>query len=121
MLEEGGEIVTKETERAFVILYAEYLRRRKYGIAKPDAAYFEESKANAIEGFADWNSQDIAYCFQELSKAGYVKMNIVGDVTLQERGIEYMESKPKDYFSAFAGIVKDLLALVASVLPVCIP
>ena len=37
-------------------------------------------------------------CFSELKAAGYVKVDILGDVTLNESGIEYMENKPKEFF-----------------------
>lgn len=110
--------MTKDTEKAFVIIYSEYLRRRSFGTAKNQAVQFEDSKINAIDAFKNWHPADISYCLQELRKCGYVKIDIMGDVTLQESGIEYIESKPKEYFSAFAGIIKDLLGLVSIFLPI---
>lgn len=108
--------MTKDTEKAFVILYSEYLRRRSFGTAKSQAAEFEDSKLRAIEGFTNWNPADIGYCLQELRKLGYLKIDILGNVELLEPGIEYMESKPKEYFSVFAGIVNGIVELIAAFL-----
>ena len=108
--------MTKDTEKAFVIIYSEYLRRRSFGTAKSQAVRFEDSKLRAIECFTNWRPADIGYCMQELRKCGYLKMDILGNVELLEPGIEYMESKPKEYFSAFAGIVKGIAELIAAFL-----
>ena len=110
--------MTKDTERAFVIIYSEYLRRRSFGTAKNQAVRFESAKLYAIDAFSEWNPEDIRYCLQELRKLNYIKMDIIGDVTLQEHGIEYMENKPMEYFSSFAGIVKGLAELIAAFLPI---
>ena len=109
--------MTRDTEKAFVIIYAEYLRRRSFGTAKNQAVLFEDSKIHAIDAFSNWNPDDIRYCLQELRGLGFVKMDILGDVTLQESGIEYMEGKPNEYFSAFFGIVKGLAEVVSVFLP----
>lgn len=110
--------MTKDTEKAFVIIYSEYLRRRSFGTSKNQAVRFDNSKLLAIDGFANWNQDDIGYCLQELRKIGFIKVDIWGDVTLLETGIEYIEAKPKEYFLVFAGIVKDLLSLVSGFLPI---
>lgn len=109
--------MTKDTEKAFVIIYSEYLRRRSFGTAKNQAVQFESAKLKAIDAFSKWNPDDIRYCLQELCKLNYLKMDILGELTLQEAGIEYMESKPMEYFSAFAGVVKGIAELIAAFLP----
>ena len=108
--------MTKDTEKAFVIIYSEYLRRRSFGTAKNQAVRFEDSKLRAIEAFSNWNTEDIRYSLHELKKLGYIKMDILGDAALQESGIEYMENMPKEYFSAFAGLVKGIAELIAAFL-----
>lgn len=110
--------MTKDTEKAFVIIYSEYLRRRSFGTAKYQAVRFEGSKLSAIDAFSSWHPEDIRYSLQELRKLGFVKIDIIGDVALQESGISYMERRPREYFSAFAGIVKGIAELVAAFLPV---
>lgn len=108
--------MTKDTEKAFVIIYSEYLRRRSFGTAKNQAAKFEDAKLHAIEAFSNWNTEDIRYSLHELKNLGYIKMDVLGDVTLQESGIEYMDRMPKEYFSSFAGLVKGIAELIAAFL-----
>lgn len=109
--------MTKDTEKAFVILYSEYLRRRNSGTAKNQAVRFEDIELRSIKAFSDWDSEDIRYSLRELKQIGYIKMDILGDVELLRDGIEYMENKPNEYFSTFANLVKDLISLVTSLRP----
>lgn len=104
--------MTKGTEKAFVIIYSEYLRRRSFGTTKYNAVQFDDAKLVAIEAFSKWNPADIKLSLRELKNLGFIKSDILGNITLTEAGIEYMESKPKEYFTRFAGVVKDLLSLV---------
>ena len=110
--------MTKDTELAFVIIFSEYKRRRNFGTAKYEAVRFEGNKLNAIDAFSNWHIEDIRYSLQELRKLGYVKLDILGEVTLQEAGIEYMENKPSEFFKSFSSIISDILSLVASFRPV---
>ena len=55
-------------------------------------------------------ADDISYALQELKKAGYVKIFIYGDCTLTEAGLEFMESKPKEFFAEL-GSLFDLVGL----------
>lgn len=109
--------MTKDTELAFVIIFSEYKRRRSFGTAKYEAVQFESTKLKAIDAFSDWHPADISYCLQELKKSGYVRIDILGDVTLQEPGIEYMENKPKEFFEAFTGKIAGLLSIIGTFWP----
>lgn len=106
--------MTTDTEKALVIIFAEYLRRRKRGAAKTQAIRFETSSLSSIDAFSKWHCEDIRYSLQELKKLGFVKIDIFGDVTLQESGIKFMESKPSEYFGSFASAIKDLISLVVT-------
>lgn len=114
----GGDCMTKDTEKAFVIIYSEYLRRRSSGTAKNQAVRFESAKIKAIDAFSNWNAEDIRYCLWELRKSGYLGIDIFGNVTLLESGIEYMESKPKEFFSAFTETVSGLISLISAFRPI---
>lgn len=109
--------MTKDAEKAFVIIYSEYLRRRKAGTAKNQALQFEGGEVYDLPGFDRWIHSDIDDSVRELKQAGYLKKFILGDIELTSSGIAYMESKPKEYFSAFVSVVKDLLSLVAAFMP----
>lgn len=108
--------MTRDTEKAFVILYSEYLRRRSFGTAKNQAVRFEDAKLRKIGAFSNWHPSDIQYSLLELQQSGYISTDVCGDIELLKEGIKYMESKPKDYFSAFAGIVKGIAELIAAFL-----
>ena len=95
--------MTKETEKAFKILFCEYKRRRKSGLPKQDAVCFEDAAISGIGAFSEWLSADIGYAMQELKCANFVNINIWGDVELLESGIEFMENKPKEFFKSLAG------------------
>ena len=110
--------MTKDTELAFVIIFSEYKRRRSFGTAKYEAVRFESNKLKAIDAFSNWHTEDIRYSLQELKKLGYVNLDILGDMTLQESGIEYMENKPSEYFKGFSNIIGDILSLIAAFRPV---
>ena len=106
--------MTKDTEKALVVLYCEYKRRLRRGISKRDAIEFEDTKITHIDAFLDWNKSDITFALNQLHSYGYVKLNIWGDAQLTEDGIAYIENKPKEYFDAFVGIVKDILSLITA-------
>ena len=94
--------MTKETEKAFKILYCEYKRRRKSGASKREAIFFEDGSIGRIEAFSKWQADDINYAMQELKSAGFVKLFIYGDTELTEAGIEFMENKPKEFFNGLS-------------------
>lgn len=106
--------MTRDTEKAFVILYSEYLRRRSFGTAKNQAVRFEDAKLRKIDAFSNWHPSDIQYSLLELQQIGYIKMDICGDAEILKDGIEYMENKPNEYFAVFANIIKDLISLVSA-------
>lgn len=108
--------MTKETEKAFKILYCEYKRRRKSGSSKSTAMEFEDGSIGRINAFKDWMPEDIRYALQELKSAGYIRTDILGNVELCERGLECMESKPKEFFSELGGLF-DLVGLFGSLIP----
>lgn len=102
--------MTKETEKAFKILYCEYRRRRKSGCSKATAMEFEDGTIARINAFQKWIPEDIRYALRELKIMGYVRIDIIGNVTLTENGIEFMENKPKEFFSDLGGLF-DLVGL----------
>lgn len=102
--------MTKETEKAFKILYCEYKRRRKSGASKRESVFFEDGTIGKISAFSTWNPDDIGYAMQELKNAKFVKIFIYGDVEITEAGIEFMEDKPKEFFEGLSSFF-DLVGL----------
>lgn len=94
--------LTKDTEKAFKIIYCEYKSLRKKGFTKPDSAKFKDIKD--ISAFSDWLSPDINASIDELRKEKYIKENILGHVTITDEGIKYMENKPKEFFNDISSL-----------------
>lgn len=102
--------MTKETEKAFKILYCEYKRRRKSGDSKRSAISFGAGSIEKIEAFSKWNHDDIGYALKELKNAGFIKIFLYGDIELTETGIKFMEDKPKEFFEGLSSFF-DLVGL----------
>lgn len=102
--------MTKETEKAFKILYCEYKSRRKAGESKTQAIYFEDAAIRNIPGFQKWIPEDIDFAVHELMVNQFVSCDICGGVTLLESGLTFMEDKPKEFWKDLSGLF-DLITL----------
>lgn len=102
--------MTKDTEKAFKILYCEYKCRRKSGASNREAVFFQGGSIEKIKAFAKWLPDDIDYAMQELKADGYIKKFIYGDIELTGAGIEFMEDKPKEFFNNLSSFF-DLVGL----------
>ena len=102
--------MTKETEKALKILYCEYKKRRKSGNSKSTAMEFASDSIPRINAFHDWMHEDIQYALRELRASGYVRIFLYGDAQLTENALEFMEDKPKEFFSSLSGFF-DLVGL----------
>lgn len=102
--------MTKDTEKAFKIIFCEYKLRRKKGFTKDNSICFEDGELQSLNSFSTWLRPDIKSALDELIAAKYLKKNIIGDITLTNDGIEYMESKSKDFFNDVSKLF-DIVAL----------
>lgn len=102
--------LTKDTEKAFKIIYCEYRRLRKSGFAKQDAQKFDDGKIPEISAFSNWLAPDIDSAIKELKSSDYLKEDIIGDITITDEGIKYMENKPKEFFNDLSALF-DLASL----------
>lgn len=78
--------LTKESRRVLKSIYDIYRERRENGQPKSSAARFEEG-AN-IDGLSDAK--------RELSKAGFIQVDIAGGFDLDDKAIIFMENFKKD-------------------------
>lgn len=102
--------MTKETEKAFKIIYCEYKRRRKVGFTKNDSIKFTDKELCSLPAFSDWLHPDVSSAMVELKSLHFVKANILGDYFLENVAIEYMENKPREYFQNLSSLF-DILSL----------
>lgn len=82
--------LTKESRRILKSIYDIYLERRKSGKSREAAARFspQESGGPEIAGFDDARS--------ELARGKLISMDIIGDYTLTDDAIIFMENFTKD-------------------------
>lgn len=78
--------LTKESRRVLKSIYDVYCDRRKSGKSNSSAIRFDDSAS--IDGLSDAK--------QELCKAGFITMDIIGDFKLEDKAIIFMENFPKD-------------------------
>ena len=97
--------LTKEAKGAIAAIYSTYEARRKAGKSKSSAVYFS--------GDAD-DGMDVCHkvmdSAQELKAAGLIKMDVLGGITLTDRGIIFMENKT-------ANTLKEWLSFLAQFIP----
>ena len=105
--------MSKDTEKAFVILYCEYKRLRKAGYSKVDAIEFCGQDVYQLSAFHKWNKSDIHLALNELNALGFVKTNICDDISLTPSGIEFMEQKPSGYFKQIVPAVRDFIEIIS--------
>lgn len=96
--------LTKDSEKAFKIIYCEYKRLRKAGFSKSDARQFEDGSIYKISAFSEWLRPDIKSAIEELESANFISENILGDITITDCGIKYMEDKPREFFNDLSGL-----------------
>lgn len=90
--------LTKSAKRSLATLYEEYLQRRGAGMAKNLAIEFSEY------------SDDIRDDRRELIKAGFVRVDVIGELVLTDAAIIFMENKKID-------TIKEWLSFGAQFIP----
>ena len=93
--------LTKSAKRSLAYIYHEYDHRISNGVPKIKARLFETGD-QVYERFISVISDDIA----ELKKQGFIKVSILHEVELLDKGIIYMEELPED-------LTKDLFLFVS--------
>ena len=106
--------MTSDAEKALIIIYCQYKKRLKLGADEEDARYFEDAKLRNIDNFADWSRTKLNLSIQQLKKIGYVSVNILDDVKLLNEGVEYIESRPKEYFDSFINAIAGLASIISA-------
>lgn len=96
--------LTKDSEKAFKIIYCEYKHRRKSGFTKADSIQFEDGSISKLKCFSDWLRPDIESAIEELVSSGCLKEDILGNISITNNGISYMENKPKDFFNDLSNL-----------------
>lgn len=101
--------LTKDTEKAFKIIFCEYKSLRKKGFTKDDSRVFKN--ISDISAFSSWLSPDIDSAINELLSCKYISKNILGVIKITDEGLKYMENKPREFFNDISKLF-DLIAIL---------
>lgn len=88
--------LTKDTEKAFKIIFCEYKSLRKKGFTKDNSRVFKN--ISEISAFSSWLRPDIESAIHELLSCKYISEDILGVVKITDEGLKYMENKPREFF-----------------------
>lgn len=99
--------LTKDAQKLVALLYKSYLERRKSGMSKTNAKFFE---LNEIYSLTDDSPEDVDETIREIKSVYPLKEDIIGNITLSDKIISYMENRFKK------GLV-DILSFLAQFIP----
>nr|DAH40290.1 MAG TPA: ribonuclease R [Bacteriophage sp.] len=102
--------LTKDADKMICRIYATYLQLRKNGVPKSKARKFEENYFSKNDAFSSWSPSDCDSTLAELQRAGLVKTDILGDFTLTDSAIIYMENR-------FVNGLKEVIEYVTKFIP----
>lgn len=90
--------LTKSAKKSLATLYKEYCQRLKAGQKKSQAVSFENCNSSITENQT------------ELKRAGFIHVDILGNIKLTDKAIIYMENKTAD-------TIKEWLSFSAQFIP----
>lgn len=92
--------LTKDSEKLLCAMYRDYLEKRKSGISKSKANFFESSHVLHENLLPVWSFQDVDDTCRELSRSGLIQChwadNIAVFISISDIGISYMENRFKN-------------------------
>lgn len=102
--------LTKITTKFAVTLYKCYLQRVESGIPRSSAIEFNSLSHSE---FPDFSDDDIDFCINEMKSHKYIKVDILGYITLQSTFIYDMENRFK---SGLTEVIKFLANLASNII-----
>lgn len=100
--------LTKDADKVICCIYKEYLERRKSGMSKSQAKEFDGNFYRNVKTLSKWNSADVSDTLQELHNRELIKKNVIGDFTLLDSAISYMENRFKNGLSEVVDFIFSL-------------
>lgn len=88
--------LTKDADKLTCCIYKMYLEKRNSGMSKEAAKSFDENFYKNEPKLSKWNKDDILDTLLELHKNGLIKLDIIGNFTLENKLIVYMENRFKN-------------------------
>lgn len=101
--------LTKNARKLIRVLYRQYHKRCKQGVAKAEARFFGGAASIQEKLLPRWTVEDIDYACRELRDAEYLNCfildNVVAETALENKGIAYMENQFWTVTSALFGLL----------------
>lgn len=88
--------LSKDAEKLLCFIYGIYSERRKQGKSKEEAGVFTQDFYKSDKRLSEINGSDVDTNLNELSYSALVARDVVGDFTLTNNGIVYMENRVKN-------------------------
>lgn len=88
--------LTKDAEKLIVIIYKQYLSRRKQGVSKFNAVDFEIEEVLCLDKVTNWTEDDIEDTLSELHEQDLIEMDLANNFSLTTKGIVYLENRFKN-------------------------
>lgn len=88
-------VLTRDADKMLCCLYKEYLSRINTGSSKSSSRNFTPEYAQSDAVLSKWHPDDVSAVRNELQRAGYLKVNIIGKFQLTDDAIVYMEGRFK--------------------------
>lgn len=108
--------LTKDSDALICAIYKEYLERRKVGIPKYDAKFFDGSSYVHEKLMPDWSFDDVDETCRELSRSDLLNCLVADDVvcaaSISDFGIIYMENRFKDGLGSVLGYLERLRSIL---------
>lgn len=100
--------LTKDADKLICCIYKEYLEKRKSGMSKSQAKEFDGNFYRSVKALSKWNDADVSDTLQELHNKQYIKKNILGDFSLLDDSVVYMENRFKNGLSEVMDFISSL-------------
>lgn len=101
--------VTRDSEKLICYLYHCFLKKRKNNISKSEAKEFKDDFFQNDKKLAKIDHNDIDDMLCELAEHGHIKYDIIGNVTLTNSLIAYMENRFKKGLADVWEILSDFI------------
>ena len=88
--------LTKDADKLIVLIYKEYLSRRKEGISKSKASNFEKIELQSLDKISTWLEDDLEDTLAELHEKGLITMDLSFTFDITDSGIIYLENRFKN-------------------------
>jgi len=101
---------SKITSQVMSVIYKKYLENIKSGKSIADSRYLQSDFYTDSPKLSSYSESDISKFLQELKEAGFIKLNILGEIEIQPTFIIKMENRFKNGLVEVTKYIGELVA-----------